>query len=127
MTADPARAAFARLVDALNAPRDEALQAAAFAADIDIERYQPGPRGEAALAQRLRGAAEVARWFARTPPISQFRLAGEPAREPDGRWLIEYAISAGDFHNGGVWCARLADDGRIVALAHHPFALRAPA
>ncbi len=38
-------------------------------------------------------------------------------------WAIEYAITAGEFRNGGIWRALIAADGRIAALSHHPFAL----
>lgn len=127
MTVEAARAAFQRLVDALNRARDPALLRAAFADDIALARHAPGERGVAPLAESFTGIAEVERWFSRTPPAVQFSLAGAPwpASESD-RWGIEYAYDAGDFHNGGIWIARLACDGRLAQLSHHPFALREP-
>jgi hypothetical protein len=120
---EPATAAFQRFVDALNQSRDEGLLRAAVTDDVRIDRYRPGEPGATTIAEAFTGVAEVASWFARTPLVVSFSLAGSPAPEPDGAWRIEYAISAGEFHNGGLWLARLAADGRIAALAHHPFAL----
>jgi hypothetical protein len=121
---EPASAAFQRFVDALNQSRDEALLRAAVTDDIHLERFRPGEPGATAVAEAFSGVPEVVRWFARTPPVVRFSLAGAPALEPDGAWRVEYALSAGEFHNGGIWVARLAGDGRITRLAHHPFALR---
>jgi hypothetical protein len=119
-------AAFQRLADALNHPRDPARLAGAVADDVRVDRYRPGDRATAALAETFAGTAAVARWFARTPSTSRFGLAGAPRPELNGAWLVEYAIDDGAFHNGGLWLAQLADDGRISYLAHHPFALRDP-
>jgi len=130
VTIDPAPA-FQRLTDALNRPRDPALLRAAVIDEVRIERHAPGQRGAAGgaapavepVVESFVGIAEVASWFARTPPIARFALAG--AAWPDGdTWGIEYAIEAGEFRNGGTWLARLADDGRIAFLSHRPFALR---
>jgi hypothetical protein len=118
-----ARVAFQRLVDALNHARDPARVRAAMTDDIHIDRHSPGARGVAPVAESFTGIAEVERWFARTPPVVRFGLAGEPRLEDD-RWLVEYALDAGEFHNGGFWLARLAGDGRIASLSHHPFPLR---
>lgn len=120
---DVARAAFQRLVDALNHSRDPVRLRAAVTDDICIDRHSPGAPGVAPVAESFTGIAEVEVWFARTPPVVRFGLAGEPSLDDD-RWRIEYALDAGEFHNGGFWLARLADDGRIVALSHHPFPLR---
>jgi hypothetical protein len=91
--------------------------------DIQIDRHGPGDRGAAPVAETFAGVDEVERWFARTPPISRFGLAG--AAWPDGdRWGIEYTLEVGEFRNGGIWLARLAGDGRVASLSHHPFALR---
>lgn len=120
--------AFQRLMDALNRPRDPALLRAAVTDDVRIDRHAPGDRATAPVAESFTGVAEVERWFARTPPSVRFGLAGaaRPEPEPEGgaAWAIEYTIDVGEFHNGGVWLARLAGDGRIAILAHHPFALR---
>ena len=124
MSIDAARAAFQRLVDALNQPRDAERLRDAVADDVRIDRHGPGERAAAPVAERFTGVAEVARWFARTPPIARFALAGPAWPDDDQTWGIEYAIDAGEFHNGGIWCARLAGDGRIAFLSHHPFALR---
>ena len=130
VTIDPARA-FQRLTDALNRPRDPALLGAAVIDEVRIERHAPGQRGTAGgaapavepVVESFVGVAEVASWFARTPPIARFALAG--AAQPDGdAWVVEYAIEAGEFRNGGTWLARLAGDGRIAFLSHRPFALR---
>ena len=126
-----ATAAFERFRDALNAARDPARLRAAVVDEIRIDRHMPGPRSSAPLAETFAGIAEVERWFARSPASVRFSLAG-PARIDDGevadgapaRWSIEYAYAAADFHNGGIWAARLAGDGRIASLSHHPFALR---
>jgi len=117
-------AAFQRFADALNQARDAAVLAAAVSDDVRITRHKPGERGAAPAAESFAGLTEVARWFARTPASARFTLAGAPWPDADGAWGVEYAIDAGDFHNGGVWIARLAGDGRIAALSHHPFALR---
>lgn len=124
MTADPWGAAFQRFVDALNRPRDAAVLSAAVAADVRIDRHGPGERGVAPVAETFTGIAEVARWLARTPPVATFALAGAPWHEAGDTWGVAYAIRAGEFHNGGIWLARLAADGRIAYLSHHPFALR---
>jgi hypothetical protein len=127
VTAEISTAAFTRLAEALNHARDRAYQVPVFTDDVRVVRYQPGERATAVAAQAFAGRDEVARWFARTPPIARFGLAGAPWPEPDGAWGVAYTMDADDFHNGGIWIARLAADGRIAALAHHPFALRAPA
>lgn len=124
MSADAAGAAFQRFVDALNRPRDAAVLHAAVAAGVRIDRHGPGARGVAPVAETFTGIAEVARWLARTPPVATFALAGAACAEAGDTWLVEYAIRAGEFHNGGIWLARLAADGRIAFLSHHPFALR---
>lgn len=128
------RAAFQRFVDALHAPLDAARIAAAVADDVRLERHAAGDRGAdgpavAPIAETFRGVREVAVWLARTPQQVQFALVGEPWRIADGIapggaiWGIEYAITAGEFRNGGVWHARLAGDDRIAFLSHRPFAL----
>ena len=122
MSPDLWRAAFQRFVDALNQSRDAAVLSLAVTDDVRIDRHGPGERGAAPIAEAFAGVAEVARWLARTPVVVRFSLAGEPTA--DG--TIEYAIDAGEFHNGGIWLARLAPDGRIAFLSHHPFALREP-
>jgi hypothetical protein len=128
MSAEVWGAAFQRFVDALNRPRDGAALSAAVVDEVRIERHGPGERGVAPVVESFAGVAAVARWFARTPAAVRFTLAGAawPDRDGDGgaAWGIEYAIDAGEFHNGGIWIARLADDGRIASLSHHPFALR---
>lgn len=124
MSAEAWGAAFQRFVDALNRPRDRALLIAAVADDIRIDRSGPGERGIAPVVETFRGVAEVARWLARTPAVASFALAGAAWADADESWGIEYAIDAGGFHNGGIWIARLAEDGRIAFLSHHPFALR---
>lgn len=126
MTADAWTAAFARLADALNHARDPARLAAAVSDDVHVDRFQPGDRATAALAESFAGRAAVARWFARTPASSRFTPVGVAEPAADGAWTIGYAIDDGEFHNGGVWVARAAADGRIGYLAHHPFALRDP-
>jgi len=129
VTSDAASAAFQRFVDALNRPRDTAVLGAAVIDDVRIDRHGPGERGVAPIAEAFAGIAEVARWLARTPPVATFALAGTPWLDPGAgavadTWGVEYAIHAGEFHNGGIWIARLAGDGRIASLSHHPFALR---
>jgi hypothetical protein len=119
-------AAFQRFVDALNQPRDAEVLAAAVAPDVRIDRHGPGQRGAAPVVERFTGIAEVARWLARTPAVARFSLAGMPSPDAESAWMVEYAIDAGEFHNGGIWVARLAGDGRIAFLSHHPFALREP-
>jgi hypothetical protein len=123
MSVDAARAAFQRWVDALNQPRDAGALAAALADDVCVDRHAPGECGAAPRIETFTGVAEVARWLARTPAGIAFSLAGAPWPDADGAWGIEYAIDIGAFHNGGRWLARLAGDGRIAALWHHPFAL----
>ena len=125
VTIDPTRA-FQRFADALNRPRDLALLRAAVIDEVRIERHAPGERAapdDAAPVESFVGIAEVERWFARTPQVVRFALAG--VARPDGdAWVVEYAIEAGEFHNGGTWLARFAGDGRIARLSHRPFALR---
>jgi hypothetical protein len=123
VTIDPARA-FQRFTDALNRPRDPALLRAAVTDDVRLDRHAPGERAAAPVAESFAGVAEVERWFARMPEGVQFALAGAAWAEPDGEWGVEYAYDAGEFHHGGLWIARLAEDGRIARLVHHPFALR---
>ena len=97
---------------------------AAVTDDVRLDRHAPGERATAPVAESFAGVAEVEHWFARMPGGVQFALAGAAWAEPDGGWGVEYAYDAGDFHHGGIWIARLAGDGRIARLAHHPFALR---
>jgi hypothetical protein len=92
--------------------------------EVRIERHAPGERGAAPVVEAFAGVAEVERWFARTPPVVRFSLAGAAWPEPGGGWGIEYAYDANDFHHGGIWIARLGDDGRLAFVSHHPFALR---
>lgn len=125
MTSDAASAAFQRFVDALNRPRDAAVLGAAVTDEVRIDRHGPGERGVAPIAEAFAGITEVARWLARTPPVATFALAGTPWPDAGAdTWGVAYAIHAGEFHNGGIWIARLAGDGRIASLSHHPFALR---
>ena len=138
MSLDAARAAFQRLVDAFAQPCEPAVLRAAVTDDITLDRHAPGERGVAPVAESFTGIAAVERWLARTPPGVRFALAGDAAPAPAGSgsvaadrwaadlWMIEYAYDAGDFHHGGIWIARLAPDGRIAHLSHHPFALREP-
>lgn len=123
VTAEISQAAFARFIAALHHPRDAAVVNAAVTEDARLDRHVAGARGAiTAIAESFTGHVDVARWLARTPPAIRFSLAGAAA--PDGAsWIIEYAIDADEFHNGGVWRARLAADGRIEFLSHHPFAL----
>ncbi|HEY0192583.1 MAG TPA: hypothetical protein VGC42_15800 [Kofleriaceae bacterium] len=123
MTTELARAAFQRFVAALNRARDPAALHAAVTDDAVVERCAPGTRAApGAVLQTFAGLGAVAPWVELTPAAVTFALAGEP--HPDGdRWQIEYALSAGEFHNGGIWRARLAADGRIAELRHQPFAL----
>jgi hypothetical protein len=140
-----ARAGFQRFADALNRPRDPAVLRAAVTDAVQIDRHPPGEIGAAPIMESFTGIAEVEHWFSRTPAVVRFSLAGAavPDPDPDGdgaggdgdggggdgdsaRWRIAYAYDAGDFHHGGIWVARLACDGRIAALSHHPYALREP-
>jgi len=126
VTIDPA-AAFQRFADALNRGRDPVLLRAAVIDEVQIERHAPGERrasGDAApVVESFAGVAEVERWFARMPGGVRFALAGAVWSDAEG-WGVEYAYDAGEFHNGGIWIAQLAGDGRIARLSHHPFALR---
>jgi hypothetical protein len=124
VTIDVAGAAFQRLADALNRARDPALLRAAVADDVRIERHAPGERDTAPVVESFAGVAEVERWFARMPGGVRFSLAGAAWPAAGGGWGVEYAYDAGEFHHGGIWIARLAGDGRIAVLSHHPFALR---
>jgi len=126
VTADPWSAVFQRFADALNPPRDGAALRAAVVDDVRVDRHGPGARGLGPIVEIFRGAARVAGWIARTPAVVRFALAGAPWVDCDGAGCIEYAVRAGEFHNGGLWVARLAPDGRLAFLSHHPFALRAP-
>lgn len=122
MTVDPTTA-FQRFADALDRARDPALLRAAVTDDVRIDRHAPGERAAAPVAESFAGIAEVERWFARMPAGVRFALAGAAWPEPGG-WGVEYAYDAGEFHHGGIWIAQLGGDGRIAALAHHPFAPR---
>ena len=117
-------AAFQRFVDALNRSRDAAALGAAVVDDVRIDRHDPGERGVAPVAESFVGIAAVARWIALTPPAVTFALAGPAWPDTGDSWAIEYALHAGEFHHGGIWIARLAGDGRLAFLSHHPFALR---
>jgi hypothetical protein len=121
--ADPA-AALQRFADALNHARDPARLRTAVTDEVRLDRHAPGERATAPIAESFAGVVELERWFARMPGGVQFALAGAAWAEPDGGWGVEYAYHAGDFHHGGIWIARLAGDGRIARLSHHPFALR---
>jgi hypothetical protein len=120
--------AFQRFAEALNRPRDPAAVRAAVIDEIRIDRHAPGARqasgdaGVAPVVESFTGIAEVERWFGRTPSVARFGLAGAVALDGDA-WRVEYTIVAGEFHNGGIWVARLAGDGRIAFLSHRPFAL----
>jgi len=126
VTADPWSAAFQRFVDALNPPRDLAVLRTAVVEDVRIDRHGPGERGLGPIVEIFRGVERVAGWIARTPAVISFALVGAPWRDSDGAGCVEYAVHAGEFHNGGLWVARLAPDGRLAFLSHHPFALRDP-
>jgi hypothetical protein len=123
MSAEAWGAAFQRFVDALNRPRDDGALRAAVTEDVRIDRHAPGERDATPVVETFTGIAEVARWFARTPAQVSFALAGAAWPDSGAAWGIPYAIHAGEFHNGGIWIARLAHDGRIAYLSHHPFAL----
>ena len=126
VSTDAVGAAFQRFVDALNHPRDAKALRAAVTDDVRIDRHGPGERGTAPVAETFTGIAEVARWLARMPPVIAFAPAGAGWSDGADTWAIEYqyATHDGAFRNGGIWVARLAEDGRIAFLSHHPFALR---
>jgi hypothetical protein len=123
VTAEPWSAAFQRFVDALNQPTDRAALGLAEAEDVRIDRHAPGARGVGPIVEIFRGVDRVASWLHRTPPEIQFERVGAPWLDRDGAGCTEYAIHAGEFHNGGLWVGRLGPDGRLVFLSHHPFAL----
>lgn len=112
--------ALQRWVAALN---DHALLPAVAADDIRVERFAPVPRGTTAEtpAQVMDGIAAVAAWFALTPKVIVFELAGDPTVDGD-LVTVEYRYRVETWSNGGTWTARLAGD-RIAWLAHRPFAL----
>jgi hypothetical protein len=117
-----ARASFAAWIEALNHPRDRARLLTAVTRDVRVERHdalapgaEPGPPAEV-----FEGALAVGGWLARMRKPVTFSLAGEPA-PVDGGWQVEYALVMDDFENGGVWLARLADDGKVAWLSHRPF------
>ena len=123
MTAELAQAAFQRFVIALNRSRDPAALRAAVSDDVAIDRHGPGVRDTPGpVVQSFAGFDAVERWVHLTPPVVVFALAGAPDADGD-HWKIEYALSAGEFHNGGIWRGRLAGDGRLASLQHQPFAL----
>jgi len=126
VSSDAVDAAFQRFADALNQPRDAAVLRAAVTDDVRIDRHAPGERGTAPVAETFTWVAEVARWLARMPPVITFAPAGAGWPAGDDTWGIEYeyATHDGEFRNGGIWIARLATDGRLAFLSHHPFALR---
>jgi hypothetical protein len=126
VSAEAANAAFQRFVEALNRSRDEALLRAAVTDDVQVDRYAPGARGVAPVAETFIGIAEVTRWLVRMPPVIMFALTRGAWPDGDGGWVIEYAYHVGEFHNGGLWIARLAEDGRIATLSHHPSSLSFP-
>ena len=53
----------------------------------------------------------------------QFARDGAVDVSGDGVGLCRYTLTVDDFVNGGEWRFRLADDGRIVWLAHRPDSL----
>jgi hypothetical protein len=112
------RIAFARLVDAINAPTDHELLDRAVAPTVQVDRHAP----DGALAERFAGRDALAGWFARTPAGCVFALVDEP-RPVDAAHEVTYAITVGEFRNGGRWVATFASDGRIATLAHLPFPL----
>jgi hypothetical protein len=123
VSAELATAAFQRFVEALNQPRDGGALRRAVSDDVELDRHGPGTRdAPGPVAESFAGVAAVERWFARTPAIVRFSLAGAPRLTGD-RWSIDYAIDAGEFHNGGTWRAILTADGKIASLQHQPFAL----
>lgn len=98
---------------------------AALTPEACIERHAPAPRAMLGQSpeplERFEGHEAIARWLARTPSEVVFALAEPPRQEGD--WVVAaYTISAGDFHNGGLWRARLQGD-RISQLLHFPAAL----
>ncbi len=122
---DPS-ASFAAWVAALTHPRERAYLVAAVADMVRIERHasverdaEPGPPAEV-----FDGVDAAERWLRRLPARVTFALVGAPVADGD-RWRIEYALEVDGFDNGGVWLARLADDGRLLHLSHRPFPLAA--
>jgi len=115
-----------RFVDALNRPRDAEVLRAAVTDDVRIDRHGPGERGIAPVAETFVGITEVAGWLARMPPVITFARAGTVWPDGGDAWgsAYDYATHDGAFRHGGIWVARLAEDGRIAFLSHHPFALR---
>jgi hypothetical protein len=118
-------ATFAAWIAALAHPHDRAALVAAVDDAIHVERHawvfrdrEPGPPAEI-----FDGVDAVERWLRRLPAGVTFTLVGDPVAVGDA-WQIEYALAIADFRGGGVWRARLADDGRVRALSHRPFPLR---
>lgn len=123
-----ANASFAAWVAALNQPHDRALLAAAVDPQARIERHGPLDRGEPppTPVEVIVGVTAIAAWLERLRRPTIFALAGVPRADGDD-WTVEYELRVEelDFTNGGVWVARLADDGRIAVLSHRPFPLPA--
>lgn len=117
--------ALERWLAALHGRGERSSIEAALTPEACIERHAPAPRatlGQATEpAERIEGHEAIARWLARTPVEATFTLAEPPRQEAD--WVVvAYAISAGDFHNGGLWRVRLEGE-RIAHLAHYPSAI----
>lgn len=115
---------FAAWVAALTHPRERAYLVAAVADAVRIERHRPVERDRepAPPAEIFDGVDAVGRWLGRLPPRVTFTLVGAASADGD-RWRIEYALEVEGFENGGIWLARLTDDGHLLHLSHRPFPL----
>lgn len=114
--------AITRWIAALNRFGDPAAVTAAVTDDVVVERfgfYDHAGR----LVEVLRGPRVVGRWMAMSPPDTLFDLPAPLALDETPEGLVGVAtfrVQLPDFDNRGRWRFRLAPDGRIASLAHHP-------
>ncbi|PKN56160.1 MAG: hypothetical protein CVU56_17560 [Deltaproteobacteria bacterium HGW-Deltaproteobacteria-14] len=119
---DRFEAALARWVAALNSFGEAAAVDAAIAPEMAIDRYGFF-NNHGRLVERIVGRRDVGRWLALTPREVLFDLPApiEVVDTPQGPMgEADFRVQAPDLTNIGRWEFRLAEDGRLAWLAHHP-------
>jgi len=115
-------AALQRWVDSLNTFGEPAVVDAAVAPDVVIHRYGFATQ-KGQLVEHIVGRDDAGKWCSLSPRSAVFDLP-EPVRVVDTddgpMGVAAFRVKVPDLTNNGRWEFRLADDGRLAWLAHHP-------
>lgn len=108
-------------VRALNALGEREVVAEVLAARSVVWRYvadEPDTKP-----QRISGRGTIGRWLASSPGNARFSLVADTLEQESSdalRGRVRYRVEVDAFENFGTWEIRLAGNGLIQELKHHP-------